>query len=127
VSYILSSFYYAYLEDQALSFLKNDRVLPDGSTELNFVMRQTDDYLLVTTSKPNAMLFIERLYQVSLANNFKFNMKKLRTNFALNVSKISHAVEKAKADARAAVYAAKGEVDDKAMQLTVIDQKTLAA
>jgi hypothetical protein len=90
-------------------------------------MRQTDDYLLVTTSKPNAMLFIERLYQVSLANNFKFNMKKLRTNFALNVSKISHAVEKAKADARAAVYAAKGEVDDKAMQLTVIDQKTLAA
>lgn len=62
VSYILSSFYYAYLEDQALNFLKSDRTLADGSKELNFVMRQTDDYLLVTTSKPNAMLFIERLY-----------------------------------------------------------------
>lgn len=54
-------------------------------------------------------------------------MKKLRTNFALNVSKISHAIEKAKADARAAVMASKGEVDDKKLQLTVLDQKTLAA
>ena len=73
------------------------------------------------------MLFIERLYGVSLVNNFKFNMKKLRTNFALNVSKISHAIEKAKADARAAALAAKGEADTKISQITVFDKKTLDA
>lgn len=43
VSYILSSFYYASLEDQALSFLKQ------SETSLNLVMRLTDDYLLITS------------------------------------------------------------------------------
>ena len=111
VSYILSSFYYACLEEQALGFLKQDKLLPNGSMELNCVMRQTDDYLLMTTSKTNAMLFIERLYGLSLANKFRFNMAKLRTNFPLNVAKISYAIENAKAIARAAALAAKGEKD----------------
>jgi len=114
VSYILSSFYYGCIEESALGFLKTDKVLADGSQELNCVMRLTDDYLLMTTSKANAMLFIERLYGMSLANNFRFNMKKLRTNFHLNVAKIGWAIEKAKAEARAAALAAKGEKDDKA-------------
>ena len=52
------------------------------------LMRLTDDYLLMTTEKNNAMLFIEKLYQLSLGNYFKFNMKKLKTNFALNLQKI---------------------------------------
>lgn len=112
VSYILSSFYYACLEEQALGFLKSDKVLPNGSQELNCVMRLTDDYLLMTTSKTNAMLFIERLYGLSLANKFRFNMAKLRTNFPLNVAKIGYAIEKAKADARAAALAAKGEKEE---------------
>lgn len=51
-------------------------------------MRLTDDYLLMTTEKNNAMLFIEKLYQLSLGNFFKFNMKKLKTNFVLNLQKI---------------------------------------
>ena len=51
-------------------------------------MRLTDDYLLMTTEKNNAMLFIEKLYQLSLGNYFKMNMKKLKTNFVLNLQKI---------------------------------------
>jgi TRAP-type uncharacterized transport system substrate-binding protein len=111
VSYILSSFYYACLEEQAIPFVKNDRVLADGTTELNMCMRLTDDYLLMTTSKSNAMLFIERLHGMSLANNFKFNMKKLRTNFVVNLTKINYTHEKDRADAKAAVLAKKGEID----------------
>ena len=57
------------------------------------------------------MLFIERLYGLSLTNKFRFNMAKLRTNFPLNVAKISYAIENAKAIARAAALAAKGEKD----------------
>ena len=71
VSYILSSFYYANLEENVLGFLRkgespaslnglsNDDSLP--SKELNLLMRLTDDYLLMTTEKNNAMLFIEKL------------------------------------------------------------------
>ena len=57
------------------------------------------------------MLFIERLYGLSLANKFRFNMAKLRTNFPLNVAKISYAIENAKAVVRAGALAAKGEKD----------------
>ena len=65
-------------------------VVPSGSTdtngvELNCLMRLTDDYLLMTTSKNNAMLFIEKMYKLSRVSNFKFNMKKLKTNFFLNL------------------------------------------
>jgi hypothetical protein len=52
-------------------------------------MRLTDDYLLMTTSKNNAMLFIEKLCQLSQGNYFKFNMKKLKTNFAINYQKLN--------------------------------------
>ena len=48
-------------------------------------MRLTDDYLLMTTSKNNAMLFIEKMYNLSQVSNFKFNNKKLKTNFYLNL------------------------------------------
>ena len=53
-------------------------------------MRLTDDYLLITTDKNNAMLFIEKLYSLSHKNLFKFNMKKLKTNFVLNLMKIGN-------------------------------------
>jgi hypothetical protein len=112
VSYILSSFYYACLEEQAIGFLKQEKKLADGSPELNCVMRLTDDYLLITNSKANAMLFIERLVGMSLSNKFRFNMKKLRANFHLNVAKIGYTIEKSKADAKAAALAAKGEKVD---------------
>lgn len=49
------------------------------------LMRLTDDYILMTTEKNNAMLFIEKLYNLSNTNLFKFNMKKLKTNFVLNL------------------------------------------
>lgn len=44
--------------------------VPSGSAdtnamELNCLMRLTDDYLLMTTSKNNAMLFIEKMYKLS--------------------------------------------------------------
>lgn len=81
VSGILSSFYYACLEEQALGFLKRESKLADGSPELNCVMRLTDDYLLITNSKPNALLFVEKLVTMAAHNKFKFNMGKLRANF----------------------------------------------
>lgn len=56
--------------------------------ELNCLMRLTDDYLLMTTNKNNAMLFIEKMHELSKTSNFKFNMKKLKTNFYLNLQKI---------------------------------------
>ena len=59
-----------------------------SNVELNCLMRLTDDYLLMTTSKNNAMLFIEKMYKLSQVSNFKFNMKKLKTNFYLNLQKI---------------------------------------
>jgi hypothetical protein len=52
-------------------------------------MRLTDDYLLMTTEKNNAMLFIEKLCQLSQGNYFKFNMKKLKTNFPINYQKLT--------------------------------------
>ena len=118
VSYILSSFYYANLEDTQLQFLRREEVGDmldnadinqmdeDGNekgvapirtdagdsaisnVELNCLMRLTDDYLLMTTSKNNAMLFIEKMYKLSQISNFKFNMRKLKTNFYLNLQKI---------------------------------------
>jgi hypothetical protein len=51
-------------------------------------MRLTDDYLLITTNKNNAMLMIEKMYRLSQVSNFKFNTKKLKTNFYLNLAKI---------------------------------------
>jgi telomerase reverse transcriptase len=104
VSYILSSFYYANLEENVLGFLrKHDAAQasylhgtagaattsPASSSELNLLMRLTDDYLLMTTEKNNAMLFIEKLCQLSQGNYFKFNMKKLKTNFAINYAKLN--------------------------------------
>lgn len=42
----------------------------------------------MTTNKNNAMLFIEKMHELSKTSNFKFNMKKLKTNFYLNLQKI---------------------------------------
>ena len=108
-----------------MKFLKTDKVLPDGTQELNSVMRLTDDYLLMTTSKANAMLFIERLYNMSMQNKFRFNMAKLKTNFKLNVSKITYAIEKAKADAKAAALAARGEVDTEVHEPLKLNKKAI--
>jgi hypothetical protein len=87
VSYILSSFYYANLEESVLTFLRKENLDTSSNKplELNLLMRLTDDYLLMTTEKNNAMLFIEKLYKLSNTNLFKFNMKKLKTNFVLNL------------------------------------------
>ena len=56
--------------------------------ELNCLMRYNDDYLLLTTSKNNACLFIEKMKKLSEDSNFKLNMKKLKTNFNVNLQKI---------------------------------------
>lgn len=51
-------------------------------------MRLTDDYLMITTEKNNAMLFIEQLYKLSSNSSFKFNAKKLKTSFVVNLKKL---------------------------------------
>ena len=80
----------------------------------------------MTTSKTNAMIFIERLYEMSLANHFRFNMKKLRTNFFINVAKIGWVKENAKALARAAALAARGEKDEKGTSVVKMDKSALS-
>lgn len=50
----MSSFYYSTLEENYLGFLKYD-----NEGDLNLLMRLTDDYLLITSNKNNAMLVIE--------------------------------------------------------------------
>jgi len=60
----------------------------DLGVELNCLMRLTDDYLLMTTNKNNAMLFVERMQDLANKSSFKFNQKKLKTNFYLNLQKI---------------------------------------
>ena len=53
-------------------------------------------------------------------------MKKLRTNFEINVSKISYAIESAKAMAKAAALAAKGDSTEVPMPTSLkIDQNVL--
>jgi hypothetical protein len=85
------------LEDSQCQFLRRELIpgQPDPQSnrintelELNCLMRLTDDYLLMTTNKNNAMLFIEKMHELSKTSNFKFNMKKLKTNFYLNLQKI---------------------------------------
>lgn len=51
-------------------------------------MRLTDDYLMITTNKNNATLFIEQLHNLSKTSSFKFNMKKLKTSFVTNLKKL---------------------------------------
>lgn len=46
------------------SAAEQNRPVQDG-VELNCLMRLTDDYLLMTTSKNNAMLFIEKMHKLS--------------------------------------------------------------
>jgi telomerase reverse transcriptase len=92
VSYILSSFYYASLEENVLSFLRKEE-LTGPKKELNLLMRLTDDYLLITTEKNNAMLFIEELHKLSTISSFKFNMKKLKTSFVANLKKLGYPAE----------------------------------
>ncbi|CAI2374740.1 unnamed protein product [Moneuplotes crassus] len=88
VSSILSSFYYASLEEHALGYLRKES-MDTINPNITLLMRLTDDYLLVTTKKSNAVLFIEKLTEVSSLNRFKFNMKKLQTNFPLDPSKLA--------------------------------------
>lgn len=71
-------------ESKSANDMANAAMAVTKGTELNLLMRLTDDYLLMTSSKNNAMLFIEKLCQLSQGNYFKFNMKKLKTNFAIN-------------------------------------------
>jgi telomerase reverse transcriptase len=87
VSSILSSFYYASLEENSLGYLR-DESMDINDPNINLLMRLTDDYLLITTKENNAILFIEKLINVSRQNKFKFNMKKLQTNFPLNPAKL---------------------------------------
>jgi len=67
--------------------------LEEANPELNLLMRLTDDYLLITTKENNAHVMIEKLLDVSHKNGFKFNMKKLKTNFPLNLNRFTGALD----------------------------------
>jgi len=46
------------LEENVLGFLRKEN-LEGEKKELNLLMRLTDDYLMITTEKNNANLFVE--------------------------------------------------------------------
>ncbi len=76
ISAIISSFYYATLEEQYLSFLRH--IIPG---EASLLLRLTDDYLFVTTKMEKAFIAIQRLVKCAKDNNFEINEKKVMTNF----------------------------------------------
>ena len=80
LSYILSSFYYASLEEQALGFLKNE--------DCSLLMRLTDDYLLMTSSKDSALLAIEQVERLSRSGWFKIQVSKLKTSFVVDLHRV---------------------------------------
>lgn len=82
LSQILANFYYSSIEDAKLSFLKQHE--HESASELNCLMRFTDDYLLMTTDLGNAKKFIQSMFKLARKFEFKVNMGKLRTNFELN-------------------------------------------
>ena len=80
ISAIISSFYYATLEEKYLGFLRKET-----PGEANLLMRLTDDYLFVTTDMNKAILVIKRLLQCAKDNNFEINEEKVKTNFPVGL------------------------------------------
>ena len=58
-----------------------------------WTQRLTDDYLLITSNKDNAIEFIKKMFKLSQKNNFRFNMHKLKTNFTLDWDKMDFHLE----------------------------------
>ena len=83
LSQILASFYYACLEDAELEYLRQSE---ESGGDLNCLMRFTDDYLLMTTSKDSAIDFIGKMFRLSHESDFKINVRKLKTSFHLDNS-----------------------------------------
>jgi hypothetical protein len=75
-------------ENKKISHITEQIQNDQKSNDINCLMRLTDDYLLMTTSKTNAIQFVEKLYRLSQVSNFKFNRKKLKTNFKLDLERI---------------------------------------
>lgn len=77
ISSVLSSFYYAVLEQQYLDSIYDGQRL--GRHEL--ILRLTDDYLILSENEGKIKTILERLLECASKNNFNFNQKKLTTNF----------------------------------------------
>lgn len=77
ISSVLSSFYYAVLEQQYLDSIYDGKRL--GQHEL--ILRLTDDYLILSENEAQLRNILERLLECASKNNFNFNQKKLTTNF----------------------------------------------
>jgi telomerase reverse transcriptase len=77
ISSVLSSFYYAVLEQKFLDTIYEGKRL--GEHEL--IMRLTDDYLILCKNVNTIRTILEKLFECAAASNFTFNQKKLTTNF----------------------------------------------
>lgn len=77
ISSVLSSFYYAVLEERALDSIYDSKRL--GHDEL--ILRLTDDYLIMAEEEMKIKQILEHLLDCATKNNFSFNQKKLTTNF----------------------------------------------
>ena len=77
ISSVLSSFYYAVLEQKYLDTIYDGKRL--GTNEL--ILRLTDDYLIISDTEERIKRVLERLLECASQNNFNFNQKKLTTNF----------------------------------------------
>ena len=77
ISSVLSSFYYAVLEQRYLDTIYDGKRL--GQHEL--ILRLTDDYLIMSEEESTIKQILERLLECASLSNFVFNKKKLTTNF----------------------------------------------
>ena len=77
MSSIISSFYYAHLEEKYIGYIKNKK-----HGELNLIMRLTDDYLIMSSNLQTINSLLDNLFQCGKENAFEFNDSKLTTNFS---------------------------------------------
>jgi telomerase reverse transcriptase len=87
VSSLLCNYFYADLEAQHLDFLKSGKSL---------LLRQTDDFLLVTTEKAHAKQFLQIMHDGLPAYGVQVNPDKTLVNFevTINGKKVPRLVEK---------------------------------
>lgn len=78
ISSVLSSYYYANLEESFLTELRRSY-----KDQLFLMMRLTDDYLILTDQEKVGLYILEQLLKCSEKFKFKFNFAKLKTNLNL--------------------------------------------
>ena len=87
ISSVLCSFYFSKIEEEHLSFLKR-------SESLDLLMRFTDDYVLITSSRDTAHKVLSKLNEAAQQYNFRLNPDKIKSNFDIDFARCRMDTEK---------------------------------